>query len=471
MRQNNAYDALVIITERIVACGGHPFIVGGFVRDYIRGEHPKDMDIEVHNIPAATLIDVLSNFGKVDTVGVSFGVIKLWTEEGDFDFSLPRRENKKGRGHKGFQVEIDPFLTIEEALERRDFTFNSMAIDLVTNEIVDPFYGRVDLNADIIRHTSDKFSEDPLRVLRGMQFAGRFGMCVSPETARLCFPLKNEFADLAIERVWGEWEKWGESFVPSRGLIFLHDTGWLDLFPELAALVGCQLRHPEGGVFTHTCCVVNAMAEICERDRVTGTDRVARMFGALCHDFGKPNTTIFEDGRWKSPTRAFAGIEPTRSFLTRIGMPVSLIERVVEMVREHMVHIDFNGSPRSVRRLLARLKEASILDVMAVIEADHNGQPPLSQGLPAEAKAMKEIADSMGNEIKPILMGRHLIETGIESGTEMGRILKLTFEAQLDGVFEDVESGKAWVEKHSSARFHELLEKSDAEELTEAEEK
>ncbi len=441
-------DILTQIINKITLHGGRPLAVGGFVRDRLLGLSPKDMDIEVHNMPASTLISILTEFGKVDTVGASFGVIKLWTAAGDFDFSLPRRENKIGRGHKGFQVEVDPFLTIKEAAERRDFTFNSMALDLTTNEVIDLFNGRADLEAVIIRHTSDKFSEDPLRVLRGMQFAGRFRMNVAPDTTLLCRSLKEEFCTLATERVWGEWQKWAEkSVMPSKGLIFLRDTGWLDLFPELSALVDCPQDpgwHPEGDVFTHTCHVVDEMVRICDRDGVTGEDRVIRMFGALCHDLGKPATTIFEDGHWKSPAHAIAGVEPTRTFLTRIGMPISLVERVVEMVREHMVHVDFNGSPRSVRRLLARLKAASITDVMAVIEADHSGRPSLPKGMPKEAGAMAEMAAGMGNEVKPILMGRHLIELGVTPGVGMGKILKAAFEAQLDGIFENIETGREW---------------------------
>lgn len=445
------------IIKAIIKNGGHPLAVGGFVRDSAMGLNPKDIDIEVHSLDADALITILRQFGKVDVVGASFGVIKLWTDAGDFDFSLPRRENKIGKGHKGFQVAVDSTMTIAEAAARRDFTINSMALSLMTNELIDIFNGMADLTDGVLRHTSAAFSEDPLRVLRGMQFAGRFNMVVADETAELCVDMIDEFHSLAQERIWGEWCKWAEKSVkPSAGLKFLMQTDWVTLFPDLNALIDLQQDpewHPEGSVWRHTMHVVDAMDKICRRDGITGDQRVMRMFGALCHDFGKASTTIVNDvGRWVSPSHAQAGEEPTLKFLKQIGMPVHMQAAVVEMVREHMVHVDFNGAHRTVRRLLSRLKHADITDVMAVIEADHSGRPPLPAGMPESATKMMEIVIEIGKEVKPILMGRHLIDCGVEPGVEMGNMLKAAFEAQLDGEFDNVEAAKIWL-------FHNILEK------------
>lgn len=441
-------DTLKAIVNKIHSHGGVPLAVGGCVRDELMGIPPKDFDIEVHNMPAEVLLGVLNEFGKVDTVGVSFGVIKLWTTVGDFDFSLPRRDSKTGSGHKGFEVKVDTNLTIEEAAARRDFTINSMARNLVTGELVDPFGGAVDLMDGFLRHTSPAFAEDPLRVLRGMQFAGRFNMRVDAKTAKLCFNLRNEFPTLAKERIWGEWEKWAlKSTKPSAGLNFLARTLWVSLFPELDALMDCPqdpVWHPEGDVWSHTKHVVDAAAEICRRN--PELDRLVVMFGALCHDMGKPTTTVMNEvGRWISPGHAIEGEEPTRAFMNSIGAPKELIEKVVECVKEHMVHVDFNGSARTVRRFIARLHNTTVKEVVAVIEADHSGRPPLTAGLPESAGIIKDMAEAMGNEVKPIMMGRHMLAMGFKPGPAMGVVLKAAFEAQLDGEFDNVDDGMVWI--------------------------
>lgn len=428
------------ILEEIKKNGGTPLFVGGCVRDKILGTPSKDIDIEVYNLGSAELINVLSQFGKVNAVGVSFGVIKLTTADGqDFDFSLPRRDNKTGQGHKGFQVEIDPAMTPEIAASRRDFTWNSLA-ETSEGEILDFFGGVEDLKNKVIRHTSPAFAEDPLRVLRAFQFAGRFDMTSAPETIELCQELAPEFGTLAIERVWGEFEKWaGKSVKPSAGLRFLKDSGWLAHFPELAALVGCPqdpIWHPEGDVWEHTLQVV---------DQAAGKG-VVIVLAALCHDMGKPETTTKNsEGRWTSP--GHNNPAKAEAFLGRIGCPKEIANQVVELVENHMVHLN-EVNQRTVRRLLARLKHSNIGDLLAVIEADHSGRLPLPGGMPDRAKQIGEIAQEMGNKVEPILQGRHLIEMGHKPGKHFGEILSRAFEAQLDGVFTCQENGKRWLSEN-----------------------
>jgi len=155
--------------------GGRALIVGGAVRDAILGASPKDIDFEVYNVNYEDLNQILSNYGKADLVGQSFGVIKFVGEDGsDFDFSLPRLDSKSGVGHKDFNVQVRSDLSPEEAAARRDFTINAISYNPITGEIIDPYNGRQDLQNKILRHTSEAFSEDPLRVLRGMQFASRW---------------------------------------------------------------------------------------------------------------------------------------------------------------------------------------------------------------------------------------------------------------------------------------------------------
>lgn len=433
------------IINAIIEAGGRPLAVGGCVRDEVLGLEPKDMDIEVHGMSASQLEEVLSHFGKVNAVGVSFGVIKLWAGGQDFDFSLPRRDNKVGVGHKGFDVEILDNPTPTEAAERRDFTWNSMFKDLATGEIIDPFRGRDDLKAKIIRHTSPQFAEDPLRVLRAMQFAGRFNMSIAPSTAILAQDLKGEFSSLPKERIWGEWEKWAaKSVKPSAGLQLLVMTDWITLFPELAALIDCPQDpewHPEGDVFVHTKHAVDQAARIADRD---GLNRVVMVLAALCHDLGKPATTDFKDGKWRSPGHA-QHVEPVISFLDRIGAPNSVVDAVVELTQKHMTDVGFSNSKPAVRRLLRGFKHITLDDLLAIIEIDRSARPPLPAKRPAETRWLREVAAEVASQIQPILMGRHLIELGVAPGPGMGKILKVAEEAQMDGLFDNVEDGILWV--------------------------
>ena len=198
-------------------------------------------------------------------------------------------------GHKGFEVHFDPDIAPREAASRRDFTINALMFDPRTGEYLDFFGGRKDLEKRLLRHTSAAFVEDPLRVLRGMQFAARFDLTPAPETVELCRSIVQTFPELAVERVGMEWFKWAlMSRRPSAGLRFLQTTGWLRHFPEIEALVGTPQDpewHPEGDVFTHTCHCCDALAELPGWQGANETTRQVLMFAVLAHDFAKPQTT------------------------------------------------------------------------------------------------------------------------------------------------------------------------------------
>lgn len=215
---------------------GSPYIVGGSVRDSFAGADSKDIDIEVHNVDIDSLIDFLKKKNyKVDEVGKSFGVLKV-SKNGvnDIDVSVPRLENKMGAGHRNFDVELRANLTIDDAVRRRDFTINAMMYDHKRKNIVDITNGSQDFQNKILRHVSESFSEDPLRVLRGVQFASRFNMTLAPETARLCKSLRSEFSSLSNERLQGEWAKfYTRSTVLKKGIKALQDTGWDNTLPGL----------------------------------------------------------------------------------------------------------------------------------------------------------------------------------------------------------------------------------------------
>lgn len=457
--------ALAAVANRVDRYGWRVLAVGGWVRDRVIGALSKDLDVEVYGtytIPE--LVQVLSALGKVDLVGRSFGVLKLRIDGIDLDVSTPRRENKAGRGHKGFLVEPDPTMTPMEAAARRDFTMNAMAFDPLSGEVLDFFGGREDLRRGVLRHVGPAFAEDPLRVLRGFQFCGRFGLAAAPETVSLCRALREEYETLPKERIWMEWEKWArKSTQPSKGLAFLVQTGWIGFYPELQALIGLEqdpVWHPEGSVWEHTKRAVDAMAAICEREGIAGEDRAILVFAALCHDLGKPAVTQVRDGKVVSPGHDKAGEAPTRSLLARIGAPRALVERVVPMVATHMRHLGYRTDrarkERFVRRLAVDLRPATIAEWALVVEADHSARPPLAGGLPEAAAEIVRLAEELAVRDaapKPILMGRHLIEEmGWKPGPHFRPILEAAYQAQLDGAFSDVAGAIAWLKDSEYAR-------------------
>lgn len=445
--------------------GGKPYVVGGAVRDYLMGKEPKDFDVEVYGLSADGIIRTLEGFsGTVHAVGKSFGVILFKGDTYEVEFSLPRRENKEGQGHKGFMVEVDPTMTVEEAASRRDFTINSIMIDPFTGELIDTYQGLVDLIAGILRPVSEKFVEDPLRVLRAMQFAGRFNMHVSEELVAYSRSLVMEYEALSKERIWWEWKKWAlKSTVPSAGLTALDRTTWLMYhYPELNLLkhtLQDPIWHPEGDAFAHTKHCLDYVAIIAERTDFSEEERLVLMFAVLLHDVGKPLTTQVSEATHRiiAPGHDKVGGPIAQEFLEGIGAPNWLIEQVVPLVQEHMIRRN-DLTHRSVRRLSMRLDPASIRILALVIEADMCGRPPrdITDEDIATLTDLLKIAQEvevLDAQPKPILMGRHLIEHfNMKPGPVFGEWLDEAFEAQLEGDFEDIEGALTWFENYLSQK-------------------
>lgn len=447
---------------RAVRAVGRPRLVGGCVRDWLLGLDPKDFDVEVAGADYETLLRILAPFGTPDLVGRSFGVIKLRLGGAEYDFSLPRRESKTGAGHRGFAVAPDPTLSDAEAAARRDFTINAIAYEPLDETFIDPHGGRADLQARVLRHTSAAFAEDPLRVLRGMQFAARFDLSLAPETATLCRHIVGCFHELPLERIWGEWEKWAvKSSVPSRGVAVLEQTGWIAHFPEIAALAGLPQEpewHPEGDVLIHTKLCLDALVRLPEWTKSDLPRRRYLMFAVLAHDFGKAATTVQAERRgtlrWLSPGHEEAGVAPTESFLQRIGAPLELVEWVRPLVLHHLAH--HHGQPEftdsAVRRLARKLAPASIDDLCTVMWADHLGRPPLvSADTEGRIRALRDRARALAVHDaapRPLILGRHLLELGLAPGPSFKPILAACAEAQLEGAFTDEAGGRVWLKEY-----------------------
>ncbi len=443
---------------------GRPRLAGGCVRDWLMERTPKDFDVEVQGVGFEELRTVLAPFGATDVIGQSFGVIKLRLGTSEYDFSLPRRESKAGQGHRGFQVFPYPDLSDADAAARRDFTINAITCDPFTGELFDPHGGQRDLASKILRHTSPAFVEDPLRVLRAFQFTARFDFSLAPETAALCRSMVGTYAELPVERIWGEWDKWAtQSVKPSRGLAVLEESGWLVHFLELAALRNTPQDpewHPEGDAFTHTAHCCDALVNLPVWRDSGPAHRRALLFAVLAHDFGKPATTHQAEKhgrlRWVSPGHESAGGPLTETFLNRIGAPKALIDTVRPLVVLHMVHHSGNGefSDAMVRRLARKLHPATIDDLCTVMMADSLGRPPLhspdTHALIEKLRVRSHSLDLQTSAPQPILLGRHLLSEGLPAGPSFKLILDDAFESQLDGAFHNEATALIWLRNYLS---------------------
>lgn len=454
------------IIRALRAAGYRALIAGGAVRDDLLGLAPKDFDIEVYGASLDVLAELLAQHGRIDLVGRSFGVVKLTAGDGRiYDFSLPRRDSKIGRLHRDFLASFDPDITPKEACSRRDFTINAMAFDPVSGELFDFFGGREDLRNRLLRATSAAFREDPLRVLRGMQFVCRFDLTVDPATADECRAIWHEYPTLAQERVAEEFMKWAaKSARPGRIAEYLSATGWMVHFPEIGAMFNVPQDpewHPEGDVGVHTMLVVNAAARIAGRESLKDDERAVLLFAALAHDFAKAGTTALRERhgkmRWTAHGHEAAGGPMARAFLERIGIKAAIVDQVVPLVENHLAHSSLRNdvTPRSVRRLALRLAPASITQLLLLIEADHSGRPPLPSGLPETAIRIGEMAAAQAvaaEPMKPLILGRHVLPYfNGKPGPHIGEITRAAYDAQTDGVFSTEEEALAWLSSHMRA--------------------
>jgi tRNA nucleotidyltransferase (CCA-adding enzyme) len=452
--------ALDRIARELRSAGYRALIAGGAVRDALLGLDPKDIDIEVYSINYDALAEFLKAHGRVDLVGKSFGVVKFRAPEGEAaDFSVPRRDSKTGPSHRDFAATFDPSITPREAASRRDFTINAMACDPLTHELLDFFGGREDLRNRVLRATSAAFFEDPLRVLRGMQFACRFDLTLDPATAGMCRSIADQYSTLAKERVAEEFMKWAAKSVhPGRVLEYLAGTGWLAHFPEIDRMRGIPQDpewHPEGDVAIHTMLMLDQAARIADRDRCEGDDRAVLLFAALAHDFAKAGTTEMRnrDGRmrWTAWGHEPAGGPLARGFLSRIGIKSTIVDQVVKLVENHLAHssIGADVTPRTIRRLAVRLAPASIAQLVRLIEADASGRPPRPRGLPDAAARIRDMAAAQSVAEKPqaaLILGRHVLPYfGDRPGEHIGAVTRAAYEAQSDGEFSTEQEAVAWL--------------------------
>ena len=384
--------------------GGRAFVVGGYVRDLLRGQPSKDLDIEVYGMELDALRTLLERHGSVLSVGRAFGVLRL--KHLNADFSLPRRDSKIGPGHRGFDVECDPNLDFETAARRRDLTVNSMGLDILNGEISDPYGGRRDLERGVLRAVDpDTFDEDPLRGLRVAQFSARFDMRADAALVELCGRL--DLGEVSSERVFEEFRKLLLKGVrPSLGLEFLRESTLLRFFPELNALT-------HDSAWSQTLLAVDRGVRT--RD---GDDDLVLMLAGLCH--------------------VLRGSVEVESLLARMRAPKDVVARVsllVESLPEPASFIEASAASSEYRRLSRRLGAAGVtLELLARVAGIVGSDAPVKQFL-AQARELGV------DQCAPVdvVQGRHLIARGFTQGPRLGALLELCREVQDETGWLDAE--------------------------------
>lgn len=424
------------LIDALIRHDTYPVLVGGYVRDALLERECKDIDIEVYNVKNyKTLVQLLEPFGKVITVGKSFGVVKLFLEGYDLDISLPRTELKKAPGHKGFDITLNPQLDFATAARRRDFTINAMGYDLRASYLLDPYGGQEDLRLGILRCVDPgTFVEDPLRLYRAMQFCARFDLICTDILVQVCQEMvtRGDLDELPKERIFEEFKKLLlKADKPSEGLRFLNRVDGLSRHTTLHAI---YLQ--SGDVLWHsTLRAVDAMAA-----NRTGNERkdMVMMLSALCMNMAKTPGTAYD---------AKAAAKAAETFLLGITDDKELIRQVSLLVEYHLKPLELYGNGNSdydIRKLALTLSLKDLVEVSEVEFASRNTQEARSF---LAGEWLLKRADELNahpESLKPLLQGRDLVAAGFSPSTEFKIILSKAYKAQLQGVFHNKEGALEW---------------------------
>lgn len=422
---------LLRLCEKIGNLGGRALLVGGAVRDRFLGLPSKDFDLEVYGVTGTQLRHLLETCGTVNAVGEQFVVYKFRPVESpgdEADVSLPRRESKSGRGHRGFIIEGDPEMSFFEATRRRDFTINALMFDPLNGEIIDPQGGMPDLKSGRLRVVDPStFIDDSLRVLRGAQFAARFEFQFDPETISLCRTI--DLNDLPSERIWGEFEKiLVRANRPSIGFQALDQLGALQkCFPEFA-----KLKKIAGGRSSNswelTLAALDRGTSLCAG--LSHEKKVAVMLAISLHAF--ESDTI---------------IQHTESLLNRLGLftlnGYDVRKQVLSLVSEQgqlprLTRVDPPATDGDFRRLSLKV-EGDLYYRMCLVTA-------ISADEREKVEQFWHRFCALGLDLgppRPILLGRHVLELGVSPGPQVGTVTRLVFERQLDGEVTTLEDARA----------------------------
>jgi tRNA nucleotidyltransferase (CCA-adding enzyme) len=471
--------------------GGKALVVGGCGRDMVMAHEegkkvsPKDIDIEVYGITPDDLLGLVDGFFGLEeagTFGKKFEIIKVFGRNGklEMDISIPRSDNKTGIGSKGFETTSHPEFSIREAALRRDLTCNSISYDPLEKLVYDPFGGIKDIKNKVLKATDpEKFAEDPVRILRVMQFLARFEATADPGTFELCKRIldSGELDKEQRKRMSDEFRKmFLKGKRPSLGLRFAMEVGLIDrYFPSISQLARTPQdgkHHEEGDVWEHTCQVVDAAAEIAERENLSDDDRLALMYGAFGHDFGKVTHTQIDEktGKITSKGHETASGPLLNEFMLWFTPPHepnvddSLRRKAVTLAVHHMQPVAYYlneveegiNMNRAMGRLARRLYAGGVsMKLLALLsEADQRGRSKNNKFLTREETEVEvrqnwflEKAKDVKIEdaLPPKVLNGDIImrELAIREGLVIGILIDIIFDDQLANPLFTAEEGLA----------------------------
>ncbi len=390
------------LAKKIENIGGRMYLVGGAVRDFLMKKESHDED---YCITGIDIDEFIKNCPEAKIRGKDFPVFDLYGTE----IALARTERKIGIGHKGFEINTNKNITIEQDLKRRDITINAIAQDVLTKEIIDPFNGKKDIKNKIIKATSESFKEDPLRVYRVARFAAKLKFEVDKNTLKLMNELKPELNTISKERVFDEFRKALKTDKPSIFFDELKNANVLQVhFLEIYNLIGAeqpQKYHPEGDSYNHTMEVI---------DRVcTMTNNLEIRYAALVHDLGKGITPKEMYPHHYGHDKK--GVEVVQRFSNRIGVPNSWRKCGKTAAKEHMIGgIFWEMTPAKKVDFLERVNKSilGLEGLQIVVNADKN------------SKQGKDFA-YLKNEILDKINGEYIKEKyGIKEGIQLKEKLR-----------------------------------------------
>ena len=419
--------------EKALMARASLYLVGGAVRDLIMGtdEEGYDEDYLIRGLSLEEAVSILNRYGSSDLVGSSFGVLKFRPYDGStVDIALPRKEYSTGWGHKDFHVSFSPDIPVEEDLLRRDYTMNSIALDLSSMEMVDPLDGISDIKNKLMRvNREESFEEDPLRIIRGVQFKYRFNLEVEQKTWNLMKKYGHLVSSLSGERVREELNKMmlmAEN--PGDGFEFMNRAGILQyIIPELDETYGIEQNeyHPDD-IFTHSIRSCN-LAE---------PDLLIR-WSALLHDIGKKETKREKNGRIVFYSHEMISERKAENVLKRLKFSKSFIRELLHLVRNHMFRITEECSDSAVRRFVSRVGMENLENLFALRKADALSRKDYEsvENIDYIRKRISEIkSDESAFKIEDLdINGNEIMElTGLSTGRRVGEILYYLFEKVIE---------------------------------------
>jgi tRNA nucleotidyltransferase (CCA-adding enzyme) len=419
------------ICEHLQNIGHAAYCVGGSVRDTLMGREAHDWDIATSALPE----QVAAAFPRVVPTGLQHGTVSVIFDGEAYEVTTFRSDGDYSDGRRPDGVRF--VKTIEEDLARRDFTINAIAFDPVTGDMVDPFGGQGDITARVLRcvgNPLERFSEDGLRCLRAVRFAATLGFALDPATKAAIPECLDVFRQVAAERVTAEWLKAIMAPVPSVAFRLMAETGLLEVTaPEFVPSFGCgQNRYHAFDVWTHVLSVLDA----------TTPDPVVRL-AALFHDVDKPTCkgTHPKHGDVTFYNHEDVGAETTDAIMRRMKFSTETRERVVHLVRHHLVMYERGWSAASIRRWVRKIGRDNVDQLMALARADIAGKGPAQ--VPLDATLLDHLAERLAtlqvnqpivqNTAELAISGRDVMqEWGIGPGPQIGAALRELLELVTD---------------------------------------